>query len=76
MRWVLNVSRHAGKHRNPRRLLTFTPDELELWERAVEHAEWPDSWADWARHVLTIAAADELKLDPLEALQKLGRDPK
>lgn len=60
----------SGMHINSRRPLTATRAELELWDRAVEHAQ-DDSWAEWARDVLTIAAADELGIDPLEALQSV-----
>ncbi len=40
-------------------------DRNALQGRAVEHALEP-SWAEWARHVLNLAACDELGLDPLD----------
>lgn len=61
----------SGKHADPRRKLSAPPECWELWERAREHAL-DDSWAEWARHVLTIAAADELGIDPQEALAESG----
>lgn len=63
----------SGKRRNPLITLVSTPDEIELWDRAAEHAD-GSTRSDWARNVLTVAAADELGMDPLETLRGLGRD--
>lgn len=61
----------SGKHAEPRRKLSAPQEAWDLWERAREHAL-DDSWAEWARNVLTIAAADELGIDPQEALAEVG----
>lgn len=61
----------SGKHAEPRRKLSAPKEAWDLWERAREHAL-DDSWAEWARAVLTIAAADELGIDPQEALAEVG----
>lgn len=61
----------SGKHAEPRRKLTAPQEAWDLWDRAREHAQ-DDSWAEWARNVLTIAAADELGIDPQEALAEVG----
>lgn len=62
-------SRH-GKHATRRRPLSASDEAWDLWERAREHAL-DDSWAEWARAVLTIAAAEELGIDPQEALAEV-----
>lgn len=61
-------TRRAGA---PARRLSAPQEAWDLWERAREHAL-DDSWAEWARNVLTIAAADELGIDPQEALAEVG----
>jgi hypothetical protein len=61
--------KRSGKYANPRRPLTAPKEAFELWDHAAEH--YGSDWADWARGVLTVAAADELKLDPMEALEVL-----
>ena len=40
---------------------------VELWKRAVEHAD-DESLSAWMTAALTLQAADELKLDPIAAL--------
>lgn len=60
----------SGKHAEPRRKLSAPQEAWDLWERARKHAL-DDSWAEWARNVLTIAAADELGIDPQEALAEV-----
>lgn len=66
-----------GKHRHPARPLRAPKAFFDLVDQAVEHnaeSEAPGGYAgfsDWARHHLAIAAADELGIDPLEALQLL-----
>lgn len=61
----------SGKHQDPRRKLSAPQEAWELWERAREHAL-DDSWAEWARNVLTIAAAEELGIDVQQALAETG----
>lgn len=64
---VARKSGPSGKHAEPRRKLSAPQEAWDLWERARQHAL-DDNWAEWARHVLTVAAADELGIDPSEAL--------
>lgn len=65
----------SGMHVDPRRKLSAPRAAWELWDRAAESAD-DDTWAEWARGVLTIAAADELGIEPTEALAVLsGRAP-
>lgn len=61
----------SGRHEAPRRKLSAPQEAWDLWERARAHAA-DASWAEWARHVLTVAAADELGIDPAEALDEVG----
>ncbi len=61
----------SGEHAAPRRKLSAPQEAWDLWEQARKHAL-DNSWAEWARHVLTIAAADELGIDPQEALAEVG----
>lgn len=61
--------KRSGRHANPRRNLTAPAKAFAYWDRAAEHNV--RDWADWARGVLTVAAADELGEDPLEALEVL-----
>lgn len=69
-----------GKHKHPARPLRAPVAFFELVDRAIEHnaeSRAPGGYAgfsDWARHQLVIAAADELGIDPWEALKTLG-DP-
>lgn len=64
-----------GVHRQAQRLLRAPQAVFDLLDKAIEHnAESDDTggysgFSDWARHVLVIAAADELGIDPLEALR-------
>lgn len=65
----------AGTHRHRSRPLRASDSFFDLVDRAVEHnAESEKSnggysgFSDWARHQLVIAAADELGIDPLDAL--------
>ncbi len=60
----------AGKNLQPSRLLRAPAELWALLDRAVEHADC-DGFSDWARHVLALAAADELGIDPLEALRSV-----
>ena len=55
----------SGRHANPRKLITAPAEDWAIMQRAAEHALEP-SLAEWARHVLVIAACDELGLDPLD----------
>lgn len=61
----------SGVHINPRRKITAPQAALDLWDRAADHAD-DDCFADWARGVLTVAAAEELGIDPVEALAVLS----
>lgn len=60
-----------GKHAEPRRQLCAPREAWDLWDRARKHAL-DESWAEWARGVLTVAAAEELGIDPQEALRETG----
>lgn len=68
-----------GVHRQAQRLLRAPQSVFDLLDRAIEHnAESKDTggysgFSDWARHILVIAAADELGIDPLDALQSVQR---
>lgn len=67
----------SGKNRQPGRILRANTATFALLDRAIAHnAEGPTpggyaGFSDWARHQLVIAAADELGIDPLEALGSL-----
>lgn len=63
--WGTDVRRRSGRHVNPRHLLTLDPADYALQRQAADHALEPN-WTEWARHVLNIAACDELGLDPLD----------
>jgi hypothetical protein len=54
----------SGMHIDPRRNLSAPDASWELWDRAAAHSDGA-SWAEWARGVLTDAAAEELGLDPV-----------
>lgn len=70
-----------GKHRHPRLPPIHAPEPLrKLIDRAIDHnatrrhgSGGYAGFSDWARHHLAIAAADELGIDPMDAL-KLLRD--
>jgi len=64
------TKRTSGAHSSPRRPLSGSHEEFALWDRAADHSDGA-SWAEWARGVLTDAAADELGLDPV-TLRKVG----
>ena len=53
----------SGKHAEPRRKLTATAEQWDLWEQAVA-ASRSASWAEWARDRLTQAAAIDLGIEP------------
>lgn len=56
----------SGKNRQAQRQLR-APDALwSLVDRALDKTG--ESWSDWARAALAIVAADELGMDPLDAL--------
>lgn len=63
-----------GVHRQSQRLLRAPEAVFALVDRAIAHnAESEQTggysgFSEWARHVLVIAAADELGIDPLDAL--------
>lgn len=59
-----------GKHSAPRRKLSAPAEAWLLWDLAAEHDQ--RSFADWARGMLTVAAAEALKLDPVQALEAIG----
>lgn len=70
-----------GKHAHPVRRFHAPRLFFDLVDRAIEHnAERKhgnggySGFSDWARHHLAIAAADELGIDPLEALATLDRE--
>lgn len=66
-----------GVHRQAQRLLRAPQVVFDLLDQAIEHNAESEAtggysgFSDWARHVLVIAAADELGIDPLEALQRV-----
>lgn len=62
----------SGKHSpdSPRRKLSAPAEAWLLWDLAAEHDQ--RSFADWARGVLTVAAAEALKIDPVTALEAIG----
>lgn len=66
-----------GTHRHKARPLRAPDAFFELVDRAVEHNENSKApggysgFSDWARHQLVIAAADELGIDPLDALMSI-----
>lgn len=59
----------SGRHSDPRRKLSASAESWLLWDLAAAHAQ--QSFAEWARSVLTLAAAASLKLDPTQALEAL-----
>lgn len=65
----------SGLNTQPQRQLRASAEFWALVDRALATNAHSDSqagytgWSDWARHVLAIAAADELGVDPLEALR-------
>lgn len=67
-----------GAHRYNARPLRSPEAFFELCDRAVEHdaeSESPGGYggfSGWARHHLALAAAEELGIDPLEALKALS----
>lgn len=61
----------SGMHVEHRRNLSAPDAAWELWQRAVDKAQ-DDSWAEWARNALVLQAADELGIDPHEALRVLS----
>lgn len=61
----------SGKHSEKRRKIAGSTELWDFLDRAVDHAQ-DDSFAEWARHVMIIAAADELGIDPQEALAEVG----
>jgi hypothetical protein len=63
--------RQSGKNQQPGVLVRDTPAAIALWTRAAKAAN-VGSRNDWATNVLTVAAADQLGLDPLEALQAVS----
>ncbi len=56
------VQRRPVRHQ---RTITLDPADYALQREAAVHALEP-SWTEWARHVLNLAACDELGLDPLD----------
>lgn len=62
--------RRSGIHIDPRRPLSAPQAAWDLWARAVAQTK-DESWAEWARGVLTVAAAEELGIEPSEALSVL-----
>ena len=67
----------GGKHLQSQRLLRAPKAFFDLVDRAIDHnAESKatggySGFSDWARHQLAIAAADELGIDPLDALKMI-----
>ncbi len=67
----------AGKHLHPLRRFHAPKALFDLIDKAIEHnADSKNNggysgWSDWARHHLAIAAADELGIDPIDALKLL-----
>lgn len=70
----------SGKNLQPQRQLRAPAAFWALLDRAIAaNAEGRapggySGWSDWARHHLAIAAADELDMDPTEALRLLPGD--
>lgn len=63
----------SGMHVDPRVQFSVPRAALALWRRAAEHAG-DRVFAEWLRAALTLRAADELGLDPTEALAVLGAE--
>lgn len=69
-----SIGGKGGAHSMPQRQLRAPRALFDLIDRALAHNIDSDAdgaysgWTDWARHHLAIAAADELGLDPLDAL--------
>jgi hypothetical protein len=61
----------SGGHVNPRVPLSAPQKAWDFWRLAAVTAG-DDSWAEWARHALTIQAAEELGVDPVTALGVLS----
>lgn len=70
----------SGKNIQPQRLLRAPKAFFDLIDRAIGHNANSDNtggyagFSDWSRHHLAIAAADELGIDPLDALRSFKSD--
>lgn len=68
----------SGKSKLPVRRCHAPKAFWELVDRAIEHNRESKNdggyanYSDWSRHHLAIAAADELGIDPMEALALLS----
>lgn len=67
-----------GRHAHPMRRFHAPQAALDLIDQAIEHNAQRkrgnggySGFSDWARHHLVLAAADELGIDPLDALTTL-----
>jgi hypothetical protein len=58
----------SGLNLQQQRQLRANPAVWALVERAL--AKTGEGWSDWARAALVIVAADELGIDPLDALRE------